>query len=334
MKKRILSVVILTLLVVALSVVTAAVGVTYSIGETAKPGMYQIVATISDETGNEFMMFTNDIHFDSNIILPALPNGNTANLGNAAQAKATAIPYSWTEMGYNEETWEEEEITRKADLQTVTYTIDGANSVLKFEELVNPSMGYTPGSANDKVVFAMNFKLADGKTLDDVAITVDEILYNNGNEYFNAIEGVEDTEGFVINNTLAPKTPAAPEANIPTDSGVAADAKYENGIKFTSDFSEYEATEGATEYGFVVSADTALGIQKAPGADNKAKLVKENDGNGVIAKGVADFNADLVAVVYNIDDADATIYIRPYIVINSAAIYGPIKTTTLGAING
>ena len=155
MKKRILSVVILALLVVVLSVATAAVSVTYTIGETAKAGMYQIVATISDETGNDFMMFTNDIHFDSAVVVPALPNGNPANLANAAQSKATAIPYSWTEMGYNEETWEEEEVTYKADIQTVSYTVDGANSVLKFEEFVNPASGLTPGSANGKVVFAL-----------------------------------------------------------------------------------------------------------------------------------------------------------------------------------
>lgn len=250
--KKFLSIVTLMLLVAVLSVAVSAVSVTYTIEETSNAGVYQLVATVSDETDGRFNMYTNNIHFDSNVITPTLKNGSTFDFSNANRAKASTVPYSWTELVWDDDLCEDVATTFKAEYTAAAYTIDGADSFLCFETYTKTDS--VPGNADGKQVFGMYFKYVDGKTEDDLkaCLSVDEVLYVTGEAQFvYGCAGKDDN--FTITVPAAPAGDDEEEVAIENN-----DTVEEKGCPvFSVNFS---TTIEAEEYGFIGTVRNENGV--------------------------------------------------------------------------
>ena len=208
--KNILKVLIISMVAtVVLSIAASAEPVvTYDVEETSTVGLYQIVATVSNDEG-DFRVFANTVSFDFSTIKPSNYKGKATAIETSINSKAPLTVYTYTTSVYDPDLDEDVETTITADYaQAPLWTVDGDRASLTFETYKTPADLPT----NDMAVFKMYFILAEGKTLEDftsTTFTVDTIDWTSGaSKFFYGQDAAGYTTNMSVINNVVPEAVA------------------------------------------------------------------------------------------------------------------------------
>ncbi len=338
MKKSIKMLVVASILVLAMAVsafaANTAVEVTYE-GEDA--GIHKITGSVEDELG--IKQFTLIFSFDTSVVLPYDAIEETTfditELGlplgpNAYQDEYAMGVVEEAKLGITPSVWEVDPDTGRTAVRIGVATTNARNLV------------------KSGAVMSFEFMLAEGKTIDDAKFALEGV--DTKFDYmvaagFHAYGGVVAVDKDNVFGTLADETvtyegffgvaeggedePETPDATVEIGGGVAGTEQEVNGIKFSTTFTLAENVT-ADEIGYLVSSSNNVASAEDVTCENTEDLVLKTS--------KTEFVATLEAFLYASDpealagNEDVEVYVRPYIVVNGAPIYGATQTTTVGAV--
>lgn len=183
---------------------------------------------------------------------------------------------------------------------------------------------------DNQVLFSIYVGFVEGKSEKDITadtFKITDILFLND---VKETQLGRDAELSYVNNVVpAASEPETPDATVTIGGGVAGTEQEVNGIKFSTTFALADDVT-ADEVGYLVSSSNNVAS-----ADD---VTYENTEDLVLKTSKTEFTATLEAFLYASDpDAlagqeDVEVYVRPYIVVNDAVIYGTTQTTTIGEV--
>ena len=291
MKKRLLLIISAFALMASLAIAASAkVDLNFDIADTASEGVYKVVGTIDDDTG-DFRALKITATFDNSIIVPvSKTSGSVANIaGGTVKTPINAASY------YDEEN--EETITAAYTPGFPKWTVSGTKATLEFESYTS---NFFP--ATNLVAFEMYFKYADGKTVADVkadTFVVDYVHYANGsNHFYGEADASKNDISFTSN--IGPVTP---DLTVPVTLG---DIIYlqDDTVVTATETGNYKLPSTADGYVVVNTGFTAQKLYKV--ASGTVTEVTAN-ADGVLATDSASLRKDATATGLRFKSSFATV---------------------------
>ena len=284
MKKKFLTIIISAFLVGTLALAASAIAtIDYDlVAVDASAGTYKVVATVKNPTGL-FGAFKSDVTFDNSVLVPVSKStGKDAPISTNNQVKTPVNLMTF----FDEDN--EEDITASHTPASPTWTISGSSVELVFEE-------YTTARnipADNLVLYEIYFRLADGKTVNDITsstFVVDYVKYTDIKTLEETFNHPTETNTLTVNNNVVPAP--AEKFTVPVTAGDIIYLQDDTTVKAetTGDFELPKTDDG---YVVVNTGFTAQKLYKVE--SGKITEVTSNE-NGVLATDSASLRKDSVA---------------------------------------
>lgn len=296
MKKKFLTIIISAFLVGTLALAASAIAtIDYDlVAVDASAGTYKVVATVKNPTGL-FGAFKSDVTFDNSVLVPVSKStGKDAPISTNNQVKTPVNLMTF----FDEDN--EEDITASHTPASPTWTISGSSVELVFEE-------YTTARnipADNLVLYEIYFRLADGKTVNDITsstFVVDYVKYTDLKTLEETFNHPTEANNLTVNNNVVPAP--AEKLTVPVTVGDIIYLQDDTVVKAetTGDFELPKTDDG---YVVVNTGFTAQKLYKVE--SGKVTEVTEN-ADGVLATESASLRKDSTATGLRFKSSFATV---------------------------